>query len=161
MPENCETCTQIVINLGIGKRVLPDYAFSGTYSSQNTAQQNQPAYTPSDTAVNMETGYNSGPNNFYAEQSVPEYDETVTMEEDDCDYPDRFALEEHEEHEEQATGEDDDYPDRYALDEEMPDTSTKEDDNYPDRFALEEHERFNTTEDDDYPDRFALSPADN
>jgi hypothetical protein len=143
MPEHCMTCSQIVLNLGIGEIQIPDSFFSGTYSSLNSVRQHQPTHVPLGPAASTNVG-------------------TVTFvpysHEDS--YADRFALEEHEriQNEEEDA---DDYPDRFAL-EDHERLNTIDADEYSERFALSPVENDKTIaidKDDDYLDRFVLSPV--
>jgi hypothetical protein len=144
MPEHCMTCSQIVLNLGIGEIQIPDSFFSGTYSSLNSVRPYQPTHVP----LGPTASTNAGTVTF------------VPYSHDDS-YTDRFALEEHErtQNEEEDA---DDYPERFAL-EDHERLNTVDADEYPERFALSPVENDKETiaidKDDDYSDRFVLSPV--
>ena len=136
------TCSQIVLDLGIGQIQIPDSFFSGTYSSLNAVQLNPPTHVPLRPAASTSDWSMAFVPYSHEDSSsdrcaLDEHQRTPKEEEEADEYPDRFALKYHER---LGTTEIDECPDRLAL------------------APVEENNEMVIIDDDvDYPDRFALS----
>ena len=143
VPDYCTTCSLVIFNLGIGEIQIPDFYFSGTYSSLHAVQPNQSMHVPLQSAADTTTlsvAFVPYSEDSYTDWFAHEEYQRLSNEEEEIDgYPDRFALEDHGR------------------------LGNAEVDEHHDRFApspLKENNRtVRVDDDDDYPDRSALSPV--